>query len=58
MFGAGLVIVVLPRMLRSPALADVLPDPATTAAGVVLTFTAALTGGWLATRLADRLAAR
>ena len=57
-FGAGLVIVVLPRMLRSPALADVLPDPATTAAGVVLTLTAALTGGWLATRLADRLAAR
>src|SRR5439155_804632 len=57
-FGAGLVIVVLPRMLRSPALADVLPDAATTAVGVVLTLTAALAGGWLAARLAGRLVAR
>jgi hypothetical protein len=57
-FGIGLLAVMLPRMLRSPALAHVLPDTATSAAGVALTLAAAMAGGWLAARLADRVAAR
>jgi hypothetical protein len=48
----------LPRMLRSPALPHVLPDPAPTAAGIALTLAAATPGGWLAARLADRVSAR
>jgi hypothetical protein len=57
-FGAGLLAVMLPRMLRTPALAQVLPDAATMASGIVLTLVAAMAGGWLAARLADRVAAR
>ena len=57
-FGAGLLLIALPRMLRAPALAHVLPDTATTVAGVALTLIAALVGGWLAARLADRVVAR
>ena len=56
-FGVGLLGVMLPRMLRSGALAHVLPDAATMAAGVALTLAAAVAGGWLAARLADRVAA-
>ena len=57
-FGAGLLAIALPRMLRSPALAHVLPDTATTAAGLALVLLASMAGGWLAARLADRVAAR
>ncbi|HZF05877.1 MAG TPA: hypothetical protein VE932_16205 [Patescibacteria group bacterium] len=57
-FGAGVLIVMLPRMLGSAALAHVLPDATTMAAGIALTLAAAVAGGWLAARLADRVAAR
>jgi hypothetical protein len=57
-FGAGLLIVMVPRMLGSGALAHVRPDTATLAAGIALTLAAAVAGGWLAARLADRVAAR
>jgi len=57
-FGAGLLIVMLPRMLGSRALAHVHPDAATMAVGIALTLAAAVAGGWLAARLADRVAAR
>jgi len=57
-FGVGLFAVAFPMMLRSRALAHVLPDPATAAAGAALTLAAAAAGGWLAARLADRLVAR
>jgi hypothetical protein len=57
-FGAGLLAVALPMMLRSKALADVRPDVTTAAAGCVLTLLAAALGGWVAARLADRVDAR
>ncbi|HEV8584581.1 MAG TPA: hypothetical protein VGT02_06385 [Methylomirabilota bacterium] len=57
-FGAGLFAVAFPMMLRSPALAHVRPDAPAAALGLVLTLAAAAAGGWLAARLADRIAAR
>jgi hypothetical protein len=57
-FGAGLFAVAFPMMLRSLALAHVRPDAPTAVLGLVLTLAAAAAGGWLAARLADRLAAR
>jgi hypothetical protein len=57
-FGAGLFAVAVPMMLRSRALAHVLPDGLTAGVGFALTLAAAALGGWAAARLADRLAAR
>jgi len=57
-FGVGLLAVMLPRMMRSPALAHVLPDAVTTAAGVALTLLAAVVGAWLAARLTALLRTR
>ncbi len=57
-FGAGLLAVVFPMMLRSGALAHVHPDAATTVVGIGLTLLTAAAGGWIGARLADRLAGR
>ena len=56
-FGAGLLAVAFPMMLRSRALAHVQPDALTIVAGFVLTLLTAALGGWLAARLTDRVAA-
>jgi hypothetical protein len=57
-FGAGLFAVAFPMMLRSRALAHVLPDPVTAVVGFALTLAAEAAGGWLAARLGDRLVTR
>jgi hypothetical protein len=57
-FGIGLLAVSFPLMLRSPALAHVRPDTLTTAIGVALSLASTAAGGWLAARLANRIAPR
>ncbi|HEV8474933.1 MAG TPA: hypothetical protein VGR82_19325 [Methylomirabilota bacterium] len=57
-FAVGMLLISVPMMLRSPALAHVRPDTLTTVAGLALALAAAAAGGWLGARLADRLVTR
>jgi hypothetical protein len=56
--GAALFAVATHTMVRAPALRHAIPEAPAFVAGVVLALAAAWTGGWLAARLAERLAAR